>query len=284
MGGYFIWGLFPIYWKWLDHVPAFESLLHRTVWSLVFVMCVLLVTGRLLAAFSLFRRFQETRLLFLSALVIGSNWYIYIWAVAQGHIVDASMGYFLSPLLSVLLGWVVFTERLRVWQWVAVLLAATGVAFEVIVSERLPWIGLFLAFSFAAYGALRKLAPVDSITGLFVETVLLTPLALIAMMWLHLEGTATFMQADRVTDLLLVMAGVVTAVPLLLFAAAARRLPLSTVGLLNYITPTLQFLLGVWVFGEALPWHLVVAFVFIWCGLCVYTWDSFQPSKRARTS
>lgn len=281
LGAYVGWGLFPLYWKQLSGVDPFEVLVHRLLWTLPFVaMVILLGRGWPRVAGILRRRGQVGHLLF-SALLITVNWGVYIWAVANDQVVGASMGYFMTPLLNVLLGMLVFGERLDRLQWLAVLLACAGVAVQVVTLGELPWVGLTVGFSFALYGMLRKKVAADSATGLFIETLLLFPFALGIVAWWQIGGTPSFLHAGGGTDLLLVLGGAVTAIPLLFFAAAARRLPLATMGLLFYLTPTMQFLIGVGVYREPLQPAKLWSFFLIWAGLAVYTFSAHRRYRLA---
>ncbi len=277
---YLIWGLFPIYWKSLAEVPVLQIGAHRLVWCAVFVFGFLFATagGRWIPA--LFRQPRTLRLLLVSATLIGGNWWLYIWAVNAGHIVETSLGYFINPLVSVAMGVLVLEERLRPMQWCAVALAAAGVLYLTLEFGRLPWIALLLAFSFGGYGLCRKLAAVDPVQGLAVENaVLLLPsLGIIGVALAH--GDNAFGEISRSTDGLLVFSGIVTAVPLVLFAYGARRIPLSLVGLLQYIAPTLQLMCGVLIYGEAFTGVHAVGFACIWAALAIYASESLWWSRR----
>lgn len=277
---YICWGLFPLYFKALHNVAPLEVLAHRVVWSLVFVFAVLVVQrhwGWLAKAW------REPRMLWpfaASGTVIAINWFVYIWAVTNGHVVDASLGYFINPLVNVLVGYLVLKERLRPSQWAAVALAALGVIWLTILSGQLPWIALVLAFSFASYGLLRKTAPLGALEGLAVETTVLAPFALAGLLWAASQGQAAFPVADASTQWLLVAAGPITAIPLLLFAAGARRIPFSLLGLLQYFGPTLQLLIGVWVFNESFDAPRALGFGAIWLALLTYSAEGWWRSRR----
>lgn len=271
VGAYALWGVFPIYFKAVAAVPALEVLAHRIVWSVALVALLLsfqrgwrLVVGAL----------RNRRLLITlagSALVISLNWGVFIWAVADGRILECSLGYYINPLVSVLLGVAVLRERLRPMQWLAVAIAAAGVAIEVVSFGTLPWVALTLAISFAFYGLIRKTAPVDPVSGLFIETLLLSPAAVIFLAVLAVQGEGAFLTQGLRIDALLLLAGPITALPLLLFVAGAQRIRLTTVGLLQYIAPTGHFLLAVFVYHEPFtPVHLAT-FAFIWLALAIYS-------------
>ena len=276
---YILWGLFPIYFKALQGVPAIEILLHRIIWAMLFLMLVLawrkqwkwigkvLRQPRVLAGFA------------ASALLLSCNWLTYIWAVGNGRVVEASLGYFITPLVNVLLGFLLLRERLRPVQWAAIALAASGVAWLTWQAGNPPWIALALAATFGSYGLLRKTAALGALEGLSLETLLLFPLALGYLGWLTLEGQNTFIAASASTRWLLLAAGPITAVPLLLFAAGARRIPLSTLGLLQYSSPTLQLMLGLWLFHEPFSGARLIGFVVIWVALAIYSVESLWHSR-----
>ncbi len=276
---YVLWGLFPLYFARLAAVPPAEILVHRIVWSLLFVLALLgwrrqwgwlkpaLRSPKVLGAFA------------LSALLLSCNWLTYIWAIANGHVIDASLGYFITPLVNVLLGYSVLHERPRRMQWAALALATAGVVWLTALTGQLPWIALVLAASFGAYGLLRKIAPLGALEGLTLETLLLAPPALIALaLW---WPTRSFPAAEFSTNLLLIGVGPLTAVPLLLFAAGARRIPMTTLGLLQYIGPSIQFGLGVWLFGEPFGGARLAGFALIWAALVLYSADGWRSARRS---
>lgn len=281
VAAYVIWGLFPVYWKWLTHVDALEVLAHRIVWTVPFVAVVLTGVRGWHRVGAVIRDKQQMLILMVTTVLIALNWGIYIWAVNHDQVVQASLGYFLTPLLSVLLGMLLFQERLRMWQWIALAMAAAGVINQVIFSHAPSWVSLGVGFSFAGYGALRKLMSCDSATGLFVETTLITPVALAWMWWLNGIGAAAFLHTDWTTDSLLVLGGVVTGTPLLFYVAAAKRLQLATLGFIFYLTPSLQFLLGVFVYGEAMEFAQSITFILIWTGLALHTIEGRLHARRA---
>lgn len=278
LGAYLIWGFLPLYFLLLAGVTAGEIVADRVVWSLVLLIGILAIAGRFGKLMAVLRNPRTLGLLTISAALISVNWLIYIWAVQNGHVLAASLGYFLNPLVNVLLGVVVLSERLKRMQLAAVALAAAGVAVLASGAGTGLWISLSLAFSFGLYGLVRKIAPVESLEGLTVETALLTPFALAYMAWLASNDALVFGDAPGLTALL-VLAGAVTAVPLLLFAGAARRLPYSTLGLLQYLAPTLQFLLAITVFGEAMTTAHIVCFALIWSGLALYVLSSVRKPR-----
>lgn len=277
---YFIWGLLPLYLKALKTVPALEILMHRMVWSLVFLAIVLAVRrhwGWLRGALGdrrIVLRFVA------SAAVLSINWFIYIWAVNAGRVVDASLGYFINPLVNVMFGYFLLHERLRPAQWGAIAVAAAGVLWLTVDAGQLPWIGLLLAASFGTYGLLRKTAPLGALEGLSLETLLLTPFALAWLGWQLAHGQSGFAEASNGTQILLLLAGPITAIPLLLFAAGARRIPMSLLGLLQYIGPTLQMGLGVFLWHEPFGSHKLIGFALIWSALVLYTLENLLNSRR----
>ncbi|GIZ51870.1 EamA family transporter RarD [Noviherbaspirillum aridicola] len=278
---YAIWGVFPLYFKALQEVPPLEILLHRMLWSLVFVAAVLGWRRHWGWLREVFGKPRVVAGFALSALLLSANWFIYIWAVNNGHVVDSSLGYFINPLFNVLLGAVVLRERLRPVQWAAVSLAAAGVAWLTWQAGSLPWIALLLAATFGLYGLLRKTASLGALEGLALETLLLFPVAAAYLGWLALHGQNSFIAASTSTQLLLAAAGPITAIPLLLFASGARRIPLSLLGLLQYIGPTLQLLLGVWLYHEPFGGARLAGFVLIWSALAVYSLESLWRAWRA---
>ncbi|RIQ26885.1 EamA family transporter RarD [Jiangella rhizosphaerae] len=279
-GAYALWGVFPLYIKLLEDTGAIEILSHRVVWSLVLVLGLLAAARNLGKLRTLGRR--SYGLLTLAALLICVNWGVYIWGVNNDHIVETSLGYFINPLVTVVLGVVVFGERLRRLQWAALGLAAVAVVVLTVDYGRPPWIALALAFSFGAYGLVKKKADVDAVESLAVETAVLFLPTLAYLVVLGANGTGDFGTAGWGTTLLLAGCGVVTAVPLLFFGAAAVRVPLSTLGTLQYLTPTLQFLLGVVVYGETVPPVRWVGFALIWTALAILTAEVLVRRQRAR--
>jgi chloramphenicol-sensitive protein RarD len=275
-----IWGVLPLYLKPLQAVPALEIIAHRIVWSCLLVFAWLAVRGELGAVrAALADRKVLTRLATTAALV-SVNWLIYVWAVGNDHVIDSSLGYFINPLFSVVLGVMVLGERLNRSQKFAVALAVVGVLYLAVVAGRPPWIALALAASFGLYGLIRKVVAVDAVPGLATETLLLAPFALGFLLWLEARGAGALGHAPAHIDALLVGSGLVTALPLALFAYGARRIPLSTVGLVQYIGPTLQFLLGVWIFHEPFTRERGIGFVFIWAALVVYAADGLWRNRK----
>ena len=275
-----IWGVLPLYLKPLQALSALEIMSHRIVWCCLLVFAWLAVRGELDAVRSaLADRKVRTRLVATAAL-ISVNWLIYVWAVGNGHVIDASLGYFINPLFSVVLGVMVLGERLNRAQRFAVALAVVGVVYLAIVAGRPPWIALALAASFGLYGLIRKVVAVEAVPGLATETLLLAPFALGFLLWVEAQGTGALGHAPAHINALLLGSGLVTALPLALFSYGARSIPLSTVGLVQYIGPTLQFLLGVWIFHEPFTRERGIGFVFIWAALVIYAADGLWRNRR----
>ncbi|MFC4159252.1 EamA family transporter RarD [Chitinimonas lacunae] len=279
---YLCWGLLPLYLKLLQSIPALEILLHRMVWSLLFLCLVVLIRKQWAWLGPALRDPRVLGRFAASAAVLSVNWFIYIWAVNSGRVVDASLGYFITPLVNVMFGYLLLKERLRPGQWGAVGLAALGVVWLTWQAGQLPWIALALAASFGSYALLRKTASLGALEGLTLETLLLFPFAFGYLFWLGSHGQSGFVEASGGVKLLLALAGPITAIPLLLFAAGARRIPLSLLGLLQYIGPTLQMLLGILVWHEPFDSGKLVGFALIWSALACYSLESFGNARRQR--
>ncbi|MDP3711771.1 MAG: EamA family transporter RarD [Mycobacteriales bacterium] len=279
-GAYFLWGLFPLYWPLLEPAGPGEVLAHRVLWSLVVVAALLVAARRLTEVRAVLR--DRARMLRLSAasVLIGLNWFTYIYGVTHDHVVETSLGYFINPIVTVLLGVVVLKERLRPTQWVAIGAATVAVLVLSVQNGSPPWIALVLAFSFGGYGLLKKTAAVGAVEGLAVETAVMAPVAAAYLLVLTTRGDLVFGTEGVGHALLLVGAGVVTAIPLLLFGAAASRVPLTTLGLLQYLAPTLQFLIGVALYDEPLPLLRLVGFALVWAGLAIFTADLVRHHRR----
>jgi len=278
------WGLFPIYFHALGDVPPLQILAHRMLWSLGFLLIVLLLRRQ----WKWLNVVRQPRVFFsfvLSAVLLSANWLVYIWSVTNHHVIEASLGYFINPLVNIMLGYLILKERLRSVQWLAIAIAALGVGWLTWQAGTVPWIALFLAFSFGSYGLLRKTAALGALEGLSFETIVLFPLAAAYVIWLTVQGQNVFINTDSdTTRVLLVMAGPLTAIPLLLFASGARRIPLSILGLLQYLSPTLQFLLGVWLFKEAFTADRLVGFGLIWGALVLFAGEGLlrRPAAPAK--
>ena len=280
-GAFLSWGLFPLYFHAIKNVPASEILAHRMAWSLLFLMLVLAVRRQWKWLPQVLRQPKVVGSFLASAFLLSANWFVYIWAVNNGHVVDASLGYFINPLVNVLLGMLVLKEKLRRGQWLAIGVAATGVAWLTWQAGQVPYIALVLALSFGAYGLLRKTAALAALEGLSFETLILFPLAVAYLGWQVYHGQSVFLNTESdSTRWLLAAAGPITAIPLLLFAAGARRIPMSVLGMLQYMSPSLQMLLGVWVFHEAFSSNRLVGFVFIWSALAIYMLEGWLRSRK----
>ena len=278
---YISWGLFPIYFKQIPEVPPLQVVAHRSLWSLVFVITLLAALRRLGWLRAALADAHTVRVFAASALLLSLNWLVYVWAVGQGRIVDASLGYFINPLVNVLLGVWVLKERPRPLQWLSVAVAGAGVAWLVAGAGEWPWIALVLAATFGLYGLLRKTAPLGAAEGLALETLMQAPVALLLILWWAWHGTGAMQAADPGTSLWLLVGGPLTAIPLLLFAFGARRITLATLGLLQYLGPTLQFLVGVFVYGEPFGGERALGFALIWGALALYTGESIWQWRRA---
>lgn len=272
---YVLWGFFPIYWKFLHPVPALQVIGHRISWSFVLLVVIIFVT----------RQWNDFRSVALKPKVIGIytiagvlltiNWLTYVWGVNAGFIVETSLGYFINPLLSVLLGVIFLRERLRPMQWVPVGIAFLGVIYLTAVYGRLPWIALTLAFSFGFYGFVKKLSPLGSLHGLTLETGIVFPMALIYLLIVESKGTGAFLHDSLPITLLLIGAGAVTTIPLLMFASAAKEIPLSLLGLLQYVAPTLQFMIGVFIYKEPFDHAHLIGFGIVWAALVIFWVENY---------
>lgn len=282
LSAYVLWGMFPLFFKQLQAASAIEVVLHRMVWSLVFVLIVLAVLRRWNWLGDVRRSPALLGKFAVSALLLAGNWLSYVWAVNNGHVLDASLGYFILPLINVALGFVFLHERPRKAQWAAFALAATGVLWMAVQSGHVPWLALLIAMTFGFYGLMRKTATLGALEGMSLETMLLAPLAVVALLWAGPSGPGSQWPAhDAHTWLFFLLSGPVTAIPLLLFAAGARRVPLSTMGFLQYITPSILALMGVFLYGEPFAGPRAVGFVFIWVALALYTAEGLWAGRRA---
>lgn len=282
LAAYGFWGLMPLYFWAVGAVAPLEILAHRIVWSVVLLIVILTVWRRWPDLASSFRSGRTVRLLLASALLVAVNWLVYIYGVWTQRILQTSLGYFINPLFSVALGMVFFRERLRRGQWVALGLASVGLGYLIFTVGELPWIALAVATTFGLYGLVRKITPVDGLIGLTIETMLLAPAALAGLSIGAAAGATTFGNNERVTDGLLLLSGVVTTIPLLCFGQAARRLRLSTLGFIQYLAPSMQFLLALWVFREPFLPAQQISFGFIWVALAVFTVDALLAHRQRR--
>ncbi|MFC7433886.1 EamA family transporter RarD [Hydrogenophaga bisanensis] len=278
ISAYGLWGLFPLFFKQLQHVGSLEVVLHRMVWSLAFVLLVLAALRRWTWLREALRSPRLLATFAVSSLLLAANWLTYIWAVNNGHVLDASLGYFILPLVNVALGFVFLHERPRLGQWLAFGIAAAGVLWLALLTGHVPWIALGLALSFGFYGLIRKLAPLGALEGMSLETMLLAPLAAVALLWGHQSGSMP--AHDTHTWLLFLLCGPVTAIPLLLFSAGARRVPLSTMGILQYLTPTILLFLGTLLYGEPFAGPRLAGFALIWTALLLYSVDGWRHRAR----
>ncbi|MGA9287701.1 MAG: EamA family transporter RarD [Anaerobacillus sp.] len=274
-GAYFLWGILPLYWKLLAGVPSEEVLAHRIIWSFVFMIVILLVLGKLSSfqkeLLAIFKQPKKLTAIAFASLFITINWYAFIWAVNHDHVIQTSLGYYINPLISVLLGILFLKERLSFWQLISFALAAIGVLNLVFRFGEIPWVSLILAMSFGLYGLLKKTARLNALTGLTIETLLITPFALIYLMSVRSSLSDALYMNNVSTLSLLLGAGIVTAIPLLLFASGANRISLSMIGFLQYIAPTLMLIQGVFLYGESFTSAHMVSFALIWAALVIFT-------------
>ena len=274
IGAYALWGFFPIYWKLLYNVPALELIGHRIAWSFLLLSAVILIT-RQSTDFRTTFNVRTVGIYLMASLLIGVNWLMYVWAVNAGHIVETSLGYFINPLISVLLGLIVLREKLRSAQWLPIGLASIGVTYLTIRFGQLPWIALGLAFTFGFYGLVKKVAPLSSLSGLTLETGILFIPALAYLGFVEASGNAAFLHTGIIPDLLMIGAGLVTTVPLLMFASAAKQIPLTMMGVLQYLAPTIQFLIGIYVYKEAFDRTRLIGFSIVWLALIVFWVENY---------
>lgn len=282
IAAYFMWGVAPIYFKAIDQVPPLEILAHRIIWSFFLVFLVIVLARNLHRVQAVLKAPKQLAVLALATCLIAFNWFLYIWAVTNNHILEASLGYFINPLLNVAIGMFVFGERLRKLQWVAVAIVIAGVSIELIAFGSIPWIALALAGSFATYGAIRKKLPVDSITGLWLEVTILMPVTLLYFFFFAQSDTSNMFNNTWVLNTLLISAGVITTLPLLSFIAAAQRIRYSTLGFFQYIGPTLMFLIAIFVYAEELDPNRLTTFAFIWTAIVVYSIDAILHHSKSR--
>ncbi|MEH7108201.1 EamA family transporter RarD [Bacillus sp. JJ1764] len=285
---YFLWGLLPIYWKLLHGVNAKEILANRVLWSFIFMLIILLFTKKWGLFIKTWKGFAQNKkqmyALISASLLISINWYTYIWAVNNGHMIETSLGYYINPLVSILLGMIVLKEKLSFYQYISFGLAATGVLIITFSHGQFPWVAIILALSFGLYGLAKKMINVDSSVGLTLETLTVTPIAAIYLVILLFKGNSSFLTASAGTNLLLIGAGVATAVPLLYFAKGAQKIPLSLLGFLQYIAPTLTLILGIFMYKEHFSKVQLLSFIFIWTALTIYSLSktNLLSSKRIK--
>jgi chloramphenicol-sensitive protein RarD len=280
IGAYVCWGFFPIYWKSLHQVPATQLIGHRILWSFLLLIVIILFVGQ-------WGEFRKTinskviRIYSIAAVLIGINWLVYVWAVNANYIVETSLGYFINPLLSVLLGVIFLKERLRIAQWIPVILASLGVAYLSYVYGRLPYIALTLSVSFGLYGLVKKISPLGPLHGLTIETGILCLPALFYLIFVESNGTGAFLHTGLTSALLMIGAGLVTTIPLLMFATSARLIPLWVVGLLQYIAPTLQFIIGVFIYKEPFSYNQLIGFSIVWIALIIFLVENYVATRAS---
>ena len=279
IGAYVLWGFFPIYWKVLHQVSAFQVIGHRIGWSFIVLIFFIVITRQWQEFRSVASNAKTIGIYAIAGVLLSISWLIYVWGVNADFIVETSLGYFINPLLSVLLGVLFLRERLRSAQWIPVVLAAIGVIYLTVVYGRLPWIALSLAFSFGFYGLVKKLAPLGSLYGLTLETAIVFPIALVYLIFVEINGAGAFLHNGMRIDLFLAGSGIVTTIPLLMFASAAKQIPLTMVGILQYIAPTLQFLIGVFIYKEPFDQAHLIGFGIVWIALIVFWVENFVSNR-----
>lgn len=286
---YTLWGILPIYWKLLEKVPAYEILLHRILWSFLLVISLLWISKKINKLKEIFSQPKTLAWVSLSSLLISINWFLYIWAVNSSRVVEASLGYYINPLIVILLGMLIFKERLSRLQIIAVSLATIGVIIPLVEYGNIPWVALALAFSFGFYGLTKKLTKLDALTGLTMETMVVTPVALVYFIWLEVTGGGSLGHLSVAGILILIGSGVATATPLLLFASAARRIPMSAIGFMQYLAPSISLTIGVFLYHEPFTKINLISFSFIWIASVIYIFSqvnrtSFRKKKAPQLS
>ena len=281
LAAYGMWGFFPLFFRQLAHVPPMDILSHRAVWACVFVGGLLTLRRQWPSVFAVMRSRSHLLLLGSAALLIGANWLVFLWAVGAQQVVASSLGYFLTPLVNVVLGLAILKERLNRLEWLAVALAVAAIGNEILAFGSLPWVSLVLATTFGTYGLIRKRLPIDVISGLWLETLAMLPLCVLYAIWQAERGHAVWSGHTPLTAALLVASGVLTALPLLSFAAATQRLDLAAVGMLMYINPTLQFVTAIWLFGEPMQATRLLSFGLIWLGLLAFSWSAWGKYRHS---
>ncbi|OQS03255.1 membrane protein [Thraustotheca clavata] len=274
------WGLYPLYWKQLNGIPDMQLAMHRIVWSFVLLSIVMTFKRQWTEFYRGIKSWRILGLYTMSSIFIFTNWYLLVWAINAGYIVETSLGVFINPLINVMFGVLIFKEKLFPWQWVSVALVCSGVVVCAVAYGKLPWIALTMAITFALYGLIKKQAPLSALHGMTLETIILLLPALVYLIYVECKGTGAFGHVSALMDCLLIGGGVVTIYPLLCFAAAAQLIPLSLLGILQYIQPTLQFLLGILAYGEPLSMFQLIGFILVWAALVTYTVDGLVRSRR----
>ena len=280
IAAYAMWGFFPIYWKLLHDVPALQLLGHRIAWSFLLLLAYVLLTKKWNDFRSVAFDRKTLGIYAVAGVLLSLNWLIYVWGVNAGFIVETSLGYFINPLLSVLFGVIFLREKLRPMQWLPVIIAAIGVTYLTVTYGRPPWIALSLAFTFGLYGLVKKLSPLGSVFGLTLETGIVFPAALVYLIVVQANGTGGFLHDGLTVDLLLIGAGVVTTIPLLMFASAAKEIPLNMIGVLQYFAPTIQFLIGVFVYKEPFDTTRFIGFGIVWLALIIFWVENVSAHRR----
>ena len=282
IAAYSLWGLFALYWRMLDSVGAIELVAHRIVWAFVTIGVIVIALRRLGDVKEALRNRKTALILGIASLSIGVNWAMFVWGVNAGHTIEVSLGAFTTPLINVALGVIIFKERLGVLQWCALGIAAAALVYLAVDYGRPPWLALGIGVTFSAYSLLKKVAPTAPLPGLLTETIVLLPIALLVLTLIGVRGETQFGQHGIVNTLLVITVGLVTALPLVLFAYSAQIVPLSTVGILQYITPTMQLLTGVFIFREEMPVERLIGFCLVWIALILYTYDALRRMSRSR--
>jgi|TARA_B100000959_G_scaffold56413_1_gene58857 chloramphenicol-sensitive protein RarD len=277
LAAYMFWGFVPIYFKWLSHVSAFEILGQRIIWSILLLLSILAYTGQL---HTLRVTKNKLAVLFLSATLLSINWLTFIYAIVNNNIVETTLGYFITPLVSIFLGMVFLNERLRPLQWAAITVSASGIGFQLIYYGAMPWIALLIAFSFGFYGLVRKNLDLHAVGGLTLEALIIAPAALAGITWLYLQGEMKFAHVDLKTDFLLALAGFVTSFPLLCFAAAVARLSLTAIGMFQYIAPSISLLVAIVIYGEPFGIDRIITFCCIWMALVIFSCETYYHHRR----
>jgi chloramphenicol-sensitive protein RarD len=279
VAAYAMWGFFPIYWKLLHDVPALQLLGHRIAWSFLLLLAFIFITKQGKDFQSVAFDGKTLRIYSIAGVLLSFNWLIYVWGVNAGFIVETSLGYFINPLLSVLFGVIFLRERLRPMQWVPVVIAAIGVTYLTVTYGRPPWIALSLAVTFGLYGLVKKLSPLGSVYGLTLETGIVFPIALVYLTFIQATGSGAFLHDGITVDLLLIGAGIVTTIPLLMFASAAKQIPLNMIGVLQYFAPTIQFLIGVFLYKEPFDHEQLIGFSIVWLALIIFWVENFLARR-----
>jgi chloramphenicol-sensitive protein RarD len=280
IGAYLAWGFFPIYWKFLNHIPSIQLIAHRIIWSFI-ILVIIILYRRKWNEFLKTINFKTIRIYAIASILIGINWLVYVWAVNSNFIVETSLGYFINPLVSMMLGIIFFRERLRTAQWIPVILAAIGVAYLTYLYGRLPYIALALAFSFGLYGLVKKISPLGSLYGLAIETGILFLPSLLFLFHAETAGNGGFLHTGIIPDMLMIGTGLITTIPLLMFSTAARSIPLWIVGLLQYIATTIQFIIGVFVYKEPFSNGQLIGFSIIWTALVIFLVENYIASRTS---